>query len=138
MKFLSPKLHGLGDYAAAVALILGPFLFDVAAQSVIAHWFSIIGGIGLIVYSLFTDYTFSLVGRIPFKVHLLLDIAAGIGFLAVPAVISRSTCGARSEWNGERLLLRYGRGCAARCRSYRFRVGNIARRLAGYRYLEAP
>ena len=87
MKFLSPKLHGLGDYAAAVALILGPFVFDVAAQSVIAHWFSIAGGVGLIVYSLFTDYTFSLSGRIPFKVHLLLDIAAGIGFLVVPVAL---------------------------------------------------
>ncbi len=87
MKFLSPKLHGLGDYAAAVALIVGPFVFDIAAQSVIAHWFSIAGGIGLVLYSLFTDYTFSLAGRIPFKIHLMLDIAAGIGFLFVPVVL---------------------------------------------------
>lgn len=90
MKILSPKLHGLGDYAAAIALILGPFVFDVAAQSVIGHWFSIAGGVGLIVYSLFTDYTFSLSGRIPFKVHLLLDVAAGIVFLVLPVALGLS------------------------------------------------
>lgn len=87
MKFLTPTLHGLGDYAAAAALILGPLFLGIAEQSVIAHWFSIAGGIGLIVYSLLTDYTFSIAKAIPFKAHLLLDAAAGVAFLALPFVL---------------------------------------------------
>lgn len=87
MKFLTPTLHGLGDYAAATALIVGPFVLNIAEQSAIAHWFSVAGGIGLIVYSLFTDYRFSLAGKLPFKAHLVLDSAAGIAFLAAPFVL---------------------------------------------------
>lgn len=84
MKFLTPTLHGLGDYAAAAALIAGPFVLGISEQSVFAHWFSIAGGIGLIVYSLLTDYTFSLAKAIPFKTHLLLDTAAGLAFVVLP------------------------------------------------------
>lgn len=90
MKFLTPTLHGLGDYAAALALIAGPFVMNIAEQSVIAHWFSVAGGAGLIIYSLFTDYAFSISGKIPFKAHLALDTAAGVAFLAVPLVLSLS------------------------------------------------
>lgn len=86
MKFLTPTLHGLGDYAAATALIVGPFVLGIAEQSIVAHWFSIAGGIALIVYSLLTDYTFSLAKAIPFKVHLLLDTTAGLAFVVFPFV----------------------------------------------------
>ena len=87
MKFLTPKLHGLGDYAAAAALIVGPFVLQIADQSVFAHWFSVAGGVGLIVYSLLTDYTFSAANVIPFKTHLLLDSAAGVAFILLPLLL---------------------------------------------------
>lgn len=87
MKFLTPTLHGLGDYSAAAVLIAGPIVLGVAEQSIIAHWFSIAGGIGLVVYSLLTDYTFSLVKILSFKVHLILDTIAGIAFLILPFLL---------------------------------------------------
>jgi len=77
MKFLTPKLHGLGDYAAALVLIVAPFFLGIKEQSVIAYWASIAGGIGLIIYSLLTNYTFSVAKIIPFKTHLVLDSLAG-------------------------------------------------------------
>jgi len=73
MKFLTVKLHGLGDYAAAAVLIVAPFFLGLKEQSMIAHWASIAGGVGLIIYSLLTDYTYSIAKIIPFKVHLVFD-----------------------------------------------------------------
>ncbi|MGI9202389.1 MAG: SPW repeat domain-containing protein [Woeseiaceae bacterium] len=87
MKFLNAKLHGLGDYAAAVVLIIAPFILGISEQSMIAHWASVVGGAGLIVYSLLTDYTFSAVNAIPFRTHLLLDSIAGVAFVALPFVL---------------------------------------------------
>jgi hypothetical protein len=37
VKFLSTKLHGLGDYGAAVVLIVAPFFLGIDEQSVIAY-----------------------------------------------------------------------------------------------------
>ena len=88
MKFLTSKLHGLGDYAAAIVLIVAPFILGLDEQSVIAHWFSVAGGAGLVAYSLATDYTFSAVKAIPFKTHLLLDSLVGIAFVILPFVLS--------------------------------------------------
>ena len=87
MKFLTPTLHGLGDYAAAAVLIVAPFFLGIKEQSVIAQWASIAGGIGLIIYSLLTDYTFSLAKVIPFKTHLVLDSLAGLVLIALAFVL---------------------------------------------------
>jgi hypothetical protein len=87
MKFLTPKLHGLGDYAAAAVLIAAPFILGIKEQSVIAHWASVVAGIGLIIYSLLTDYTFSVAKVIPFKAHLVLDSVAGVVLIALAILL---------------------------------------------------
>ena len=87
MKFLTSKLHGLGDYAAAAVLIIAPYVLGLAEQSVVAHWASIAGGVGLIVYSLLTDYAFSIANVIPFKTHLVLDSLAGLVLIALAFVL---------------------------------------------------
>ena len=81
-------MHGLGDYAAALVLIVAPIFLDLKEQSIVAHWASIAGGVGLIVYSLLTDYTFSAAKVIPFKVHLVLDSIAGLVLIALAFVLS--------------------------------------------------
>ena len=48
MKFLTSTINGLGDDAAAIVLIIAPFVLGLKEQSVIAHWASIAGGVGLI------------------------------------------------------------------------------------------
>ncbi len=83
MKFLSKKLHGLGDYAAAAVLIVAPFVIGLSEQSVVAHWSSIGGGVGLIIYSLLTDYTYSASKIITFNAHLMLDSVAGLTLVAL-------------------------------------------------------
>jgi hypothetical protein len=59
-----------------VALIAAPWIFqysDIAAATAI----SVVLGIGLIAYSLFTDYELGVWGTFPMSVHNLFDIAAG-------------------------------------------------------------
>ncbi|MBA4773724.1 MAG: hypothetical protein H2054_11555 [Sphingomonas sp.] len=81
MKFLSPQLHGALDYLAAGALIVLPMLLGLSG---IAFWLSVGGGIGLIAYSLLTDYRFGAIKLVSFDVHLLLDLAAGAAFIVAP------------------------------------------------------
>jgi hypothetical protein len=87
MKFLTVKLHGLGDYAAAMVLIVAPFFLGLKEQSMIAHWASIAGGVGLIIYSMLTDYTFSVAKIIPFKVIFPHNSGHGVKLLAQTASV---------------------------------------------------
>ena len=91
MRFLTPTLHGLGDYAAAAVLIVAPFFLGIKDQSLIAFWASIVAGIGLISYSLLTDYTFSVAKIIPFKAHLVLDSIAGLVLIALAFLLELDT-----------------------------------------------
>lgn len=82
MKFLSSTLHGFVDYAAALALIIVPFVILPADSSPIAIWLSVAAGTALIIYSLITDYSASVRSLLPFKIHLLIDFVAGVTFIA--------------------------------------------------------
>ena len=85
-KILTPTIHGLLDYAAAAGLIVLPFLLDLGAAAPLAQWLSVAGGIGLIAYSLATDYAFGVFRVLPFRAHLMLDIAAAVVVIAAPFV----------------------------------------------------
>ena len=82
IRFVDPKIHGVLDYVAAAGLIVFPFLLDLGTSSAMALWLSVAAGVGLIVYSLFTDYAFSVSNALPFKLHLLFDLGAGAAFIA--------------------------------------------------------
>lgn len=81
LRFLTPKLHGILDYAAAAGLIFFPFLLGLSGLSL---WLSVVGGAGLALYSLLTDYAFSITDVISFKAHLALDISAAAAFFVAP------------------------------------------------------
>ncbi len=83
IRFLTPTIHGALDYAAAAGLIVLPFLLGFDGLGL---WLSVAGGVGLIVYSLLTDYPYSVASVIPFKTHLVLDLAAAVVFIAAPFV----------------------------------------------------
>lgn len=84
IRFLTPTVHGLLDYAAAAGLIILPFVLGFDGLAV---WLSVAGGVGLIVYSLLTNYAYSIAPVLSFKTHLLLDLAAGAVFVAAPLVL---------------------------------------------------
>lgn len=84
MRFIGNQVHGVIDYALALALIVLPFVLGFQAVSPIGHWLSVGAGAGLFVYSLLTGYSLSLQKLIPYGAHLVLDFAAGLVFLAAP------------------------------------------------------
>ncbi|UTW56489.1 hypothetical protein [Kordiimonas sp. SCSIO 12610] len=83
IRFITPTLHGVLDYGAALGLIVFPFLLSLSNQSELVHWFSVIAGVGLITYSLLTDYKFSVKGVLSYKMHLVLDSLASAAFVAL-------------------------------------------------------
>ncbi len=83
MRFIPTRLHAPLDYIVGVALIAAPWIFQFsehAAPTVI----SIVLGIGLIGYSLFTNYELGVWKVAPMAVHNLIDIAAGALLAASP------------------------------------------------------
>lgn len=82
IRFVSPGIHGVLDYVAAAGLIVFPFLLDLGAYSPVALWLSVAAGVGLVLYSLVTDYRFGISNVVSFKLHLLFDLAAGAVFIA--------------------------------------------------------
>ena len=80
MRFIPTKFHAPLDYIVGMALIAAPWIFqfsDVTAAAAV----SIVLGIGLIAYSLFTDYELGVWKVAPMAVHNLIDVVAG-GVLA--------------------------------------------------------
>jgi hypothetical protein len=83
MRFIPTKFHAPLDYIVGVARIASPWTFqfsDLTAATVIP----IVLGIGLILYSLFTDYELGVWRMFPMAVHNLIDIAAGAFLAASP------------------------------------------------------
>ena len=90
MRFIPTRLHAPLDYIVGALLIAGPWIFQFsehAAPTVI----SIVLGIGLIAYSLFTNYELGVWKVAPMAVHNLFDIVAGAlpGRLAVALRLRR-------------------------------------------------
>jgi hypothetical protein len=84
LQFLNPMLHGILDYLAAGALIALPFLLGFQGVEL---WLSVAAGVGLIFYSLITDYQFGDAKLLPCNVHLVFDVAAGVALLIVPFIL---------------------------------------------------
>lgn len=82
MRFIPTKVHGILDYVVGVALIAAPWLFGFASLGGAAVVIPVVLGVGLIVYSLFTNYEWGPFGFIPMPIHLGFDIAASV-FLAL-------------------------------------------------------
>ena len=81
MRFIPTKLHAPLDYIVGVALIAAPWIFQFSEHTA-ATVIPIVLGIGLIAYSLLTDYELGVWKVAPMAVHNLIDIVAG-AFLAL-------------------------------------------------------
>ncbi len=84
IRFVPTSVHGIFDYIGGIALIACPFIFGFYSMGGIAVILPIVLGIGLILYSLLTNYERGIpaVKFIPMPVHLILDFVAA-AFLAV-------------------------------------------------------
>jgi uncharacterized membrane protein (Fun14 family) len=76
MRFIPTKFHAPLDYIVGAALIAAPWIFQFSEHKA-ATVVPIVLGIGLIAYSLFTNYELGVWKVAPMAVHNLIDIAAG-------------------------------------------------------------
>src|SRR5687767_11150337 len=83
MKIISTRVHGVLDYLMGALLIAAPWLFDFARNGA-ETWVPVILGAGAILYSLMTDYEYSVSRSISMKTHLNLDLFSGIFLAASP------------------------------------------------------
>ena len=83
MLFIPTKLHAPVDYIVGAALIAAPWIFQFSDHTA-ATVVPIVLGIGLIAYSLFTNYELGVWKVAPMAVHNLIDVAAGALLAASP------------------------------------------------------
>ncbi len=86
---ISLKTHNMLDYAGGLLLLLTPSLFGFAGIEAARNFF-VIGGLGLIVYSLFTQYEIALWKVIPVQAHMALDVALGAVTILAPYLFGYS------------------------------------------------
>jgi len=91
MRFLSTKTHALLDYGLGAILFLFPFVVGLNRGGLIV-WGPMLLGAGLLLYSLVTNYEYSLMRLLPIKLHLALDAAGGL-LLIIFAILSAPTSG---------------------------------------------
>src|SRR6185437_6734258 len=77
------RFHAPLDYIVGVVLIAAPWIFQFSEHTAPTA-VSIVLGIGLIAYSLFTDYELGVWKVAQMAVHNLIDIAAGLLLAASP------------------------------------------------------
>jgi hypothetical protein len=76
MRFIPTKFHAPLDYIVGAALIAAPWIFQFSEHTA-ATVVPIVLGIGLIGYSLFTDYELGVWKVAPMAVHNVIDVVAG-------------------------------------------------------------
>ena len=83
MRFIPTRFHAPLDYIVGVALIAAPWIFQFSEHTA-ATVVPIVLGIGLIAYSLFTNYELGVWKVAPMAVHNLIEIVAGTLLAASP------------------------------------------------------
>lgn len=76
MRFIPTRIHGMLDYGMGLILIASPWLFGFARGGA-ETWLPVILGLGVILYSLFTDYELGVVRKLSMSAHLTLDGLGG-------------------------------------------------------------
>src|SRR5438105_1000286 len=92
IRFVPSSVHGIFDYIGGIALIACPFIFGFYSMGGIAVILPIVLGIGLILYSLLTNYELGLpvLKFIPMPVHLIIDVVAAALLAVSPFVFGFS------------------------------------------------
>ena len=83
MRFIPTKYHAPLDYIVGAALIAAPWIFQFSGHTA-PTVVSIVLGIGLIGYSLCTNYELGVWKIAPMAVHNLIDVVAGALLAASP------------------------------------------------------
>jgi hypothetical protein len=80
---ISSKIHAMLDYLVGLLLIAVPWLLGFADDSA-ATVIPVILGASTLLYSILTNYEYSLAKVIPYRIHLTIDFIAGALLLVSP------------------------------------------------------
>jgi hypothetical protein len=83
MRFISTKTHGTMDYISGLLIIISPWLFGFNDGSA-AQWTVVIIGVILMLSSTLTNYETGIMKVMPMRVHLIMDIIAGVVLIVAP------------------------------------------------------
>jgi len=93
MRFIPTRFHAPLDYIVGAVLIAAPWIFQFSVSGA-ATAVSIVLGVGLIAYSLFTNYELGIWKVAPMAVHNLIDIVAGAVLALSPGIFGFADDGA--------------------------------------------
>ena len=95
MRFIPTRFHAPLDYIVGAVLIAAPWIFQFSESSA-ATAVSVVLGVGLIAYSLFTNYELGVWKVAPMAVHNLIDIVAGALLAVSPWLFGFADDGAKA------------------------------------------
>ncbi len=98
VRFVTRKIHAIIDYPVAASLIATPLLLGIGATQPLALWLSVATGIAALVLTLLTDHEAGVIKVIPYRLHIAVDRAVGVTFLAAPFVFGFSGLDAIYYW----------------------------------------
>ena len=87
MRFVSKTIHAWLDYPVALALVALPFLLGLGSSHPLALVIAPIVGVAAFVLTVFTDHHLGLLRVLPYRLHLAVDLAVGLLFLALPLAL---------------------------------------------------
>jgi hypothetical protein len=89
MRFIPTKAHSVMDYLMGPLLIASPWLFNFARNGV-ETWLPVALGAGAVLYSLVTDYEYSVSRTLSMRTHLTLDLLSGVLLATSPWIFGFS------------------------------------------------
>lgn len=106
MRFVTRTIHARLDYPVALALIALPFLLGLGASHPLALSISPLVGFAALLLTIFTDHHLGIIRVLPYKLHLAVDLAVGVVFLALPFALGFSGLDAAYYWvNGAAVVV---------------------------------
>ncbi|MNH50112.1 hypothetical protein D3C73_17190 [compost metagenome] len=84
LRFIPTKVHGALDYIVAIALLLAPMIFGFQEVGGAAVAIPMVLGVGLFLYSLFTNYEWGVFKVLNMRYHLIVDVVASTLLLLSP------------------------------------------------------
>jgi hypothetical protein len=98
-RFITKSIHAyLIDYPVAFVLMVAPFVSKLGQSGPVALWLSVVTGVAALLLAAFTDHPTGLVRIIPYWLHLWVDRAVGLVFIAAPFAFNFSGLDAWYYW----------------------------------------
>jgi len=105
-RLVTKSIHAYLDYPVAISLMVMPFLLSLGQSHPIAFWLSLVAGAAAFVLTLLTDHDLGVIKVLPYRLHLAVDLAVGLLFIAAPFLFGFAGLDAMYYWaNGGAVLI---------------------------------